>query len=134
MHDFHYEGRELWCEEVPVATIASEVGTPLYIYSHRTLKNHFRVFDDALPACPSHLRHQPTQHRHPPDLYPGRGGVDIVSGGAVPRPQAGRIPSGWFIPGGQEDRGDRIRPNANILMFNVSPFRNWKSSTCAQGV
>jgi len=48
MHHFEYRGDELYCEQVPLAKIAAEVGTPVYVYSHATLTRHFKVFDDAL--------------------------------------------------------------------------------------
>jgi diaminopimelate decarboxylase len=48
MHHFEYRGDELYCEDVPVAKIAAEVGTPVYIYSYATLKRHYEVFDKAL--------------------------------------------------------------------------------------
>jgi diaminopimelate decarboxylase len=48
MHHFQYRDDELHCEDVPLAKIAAEVGTPVYVYSHATLARHFRVFDDAL--------------------------------------------------------------------------------------
>ena len=34
-------------EEVPLRTIADEVGTPCYVYSLATLRRHYRVFDEA---------------------------------------------------------------------------------------
>jgi diaminopimelate decarboxylase len=48
MHHFQYRGDELFCEDVPLARIAAEIGTPAYVYSHATLERHFRVFDEAL--------------------------------------------------------------------------------------
>ena len=39
MHDFHYQDKELYCEEVPVQRIVRDVGTPCYIYSYRTLRD-----------------------------------------------------------------------------------------------
>jgi diaminopimelate decarboxylase len=48
MHHFEYRGDELYCEGVPLAKIAAEVGTPVYVYSHATLERHFKVFDGAL--------------------------------------------------------------------------------------
>ena len=41
-HDFKRVRGELYCERVPIARIAEAVGTPVYIYSHRTLVGHFR--------------------------------------------------------------------------------------------
>ena len=40
-HDFHRVRGALHCEQVPVARIARAVGTPVYIYSRRTLVEHF---------------------------------------------------------------------------------------------
>ncbi len=48
MHHFEYRGDELYCEDVPLAKIAAEVGSPVYVYSHATLERHYRVFDGAL--------------------------------------------------------------------------------------
>ncbi len=48
MHHFEYKGDELYCEGVPLAKIAAEVGTPVYVYSHATLERHYKVFDGAL--------------------------------------------------------------------------------------
>ena len=47
MHHFQYKNDQLYCEEVPIARIAQEVGTPLYLYSYATLLRHFKAFDGA---------------------------------------------------------------------------------------
>ena len=47
MHYFQYKDGDLYCEEVPIATIADRVGTPFYLYSYRTLVRHFKAFDSA---------------------------------------------------------------------------------------
>ncbi len=47
MHEFRYSGDEFYCEDVPLQRIASEVGTPLYVYSRRTLRDHYRRLDEA---------------------------------------------------------------------------------------
>lgn len=48
MHDFRYIGGELFCEGVSVASIVKKFGTPLYIYSQKTLTDHFQKLDQAL--------------------------------------------------------------------------------------
>ena len=48
MHDFHYTGNRLFCEGVSVESLARRFGTPLYVYSQRTLTEHFRKLDQAL--------------------------------------------------------------------------------------
>jgi diaminopimelate decarboxylase len=47
MDHFQRRDGELWCEDVPLARIAQEVGTPTYVYSRATLTRHYRVFDEA---------------------------------------------------------------------------------------
>src|SRR5262245_36911568 len=48
MHDFHYVGRKLFCEQVAVESLVKKFGTPLYIYSQHTLTDHFQKLDNAL--------------------------------------------------------------------------------------
>jgi diaminopimelate decarboxylase len=48
--DYRAEGgaaAALYCEDVPLARIAAEVGTPVYVYSTATLERHYAVFRDA---------------------------------------------------------------------------------------
>jgi len=47
MDFFNYRNNELYCENVPVSRIASEVGTPVYIYSQATFRHHFENFRKA---------------------------------------------------------------------------------------
>ncbi len=49
---FEYRGDELCCEQVPLARIASEVGTPVYVYSRAELERAYRAFDAALEGIP----------------------------------------------------------------------------------
>src|SRR5260221_13514163 len=48
MHDFRYVGNKLFCEGVAVEALAKKFGTPLYVYSQRTLTDHFQKLDSAL--------------------------------------------------------------------------------------
>ncbi len=48
MHDFRYIGRSLFCEGVAVGALARKFGTPLYVYSQRTLTDHFQKLDAAM--------------------------------------------------------------------------------------
>jgi len=47
MNPFIYRDRQLHAEDVSVATIAAEVGTPCYIYSRAYIEGRFRSFDSA---------------------------------------------------------------------------------------
>ena len=48
MDHFQLRDGELYAEDVPLARIAEEVGTPVYVYSRATLERHARVFREAL--------------------------------------------------------------------------------------
>lgn len=52
MDYFEIRGGEMFAEDVPLARIAEEVGTPVYVYSRATLERHARVFREALSALP----------------------------------------------------------------------------------
>src|SRR5690349_8072097 len=52
MDHFQLKDGELYAEDVPLARIAREVGTPVYVYSRATLERHARVFREALSALP----------------------------------------------------------------------------------
>ena len=49
MSAFAYKAGRLWAEEVDLARLAAEAGTPLYVYSAAALREHFRTFADACP-------------------------------------------------------------------------------------
>jgi len=51
MNHFELQGGELYCEGVPLAKIAAEVGTPVYVYSTATLERHYTVLRDALTGA-----------------------------------------------------------------------------------
>ena len=48
MHHFHYKDGVLHAEDVLLARLAAEVGTPFYCYSTATLERHYRVLQRGL--------------------------------------------------------------------------------------
>ena len=44
---FSYKNGELFCEDVRVADITAEVGTPVYVYSADTIRQHYRRINEA---------------------------------------------------------------------------------------
>ena len=48
MHEFRYVGKQLFCEDVALETLAKKFGTPFYVYSESTLTSHFQKLDQAL--------------------------------------------------------------------------------------
>jgi diaminopimelate decarboxylase len=51
MDHFELRNGELWCEDVPLAVIAAEAGTPIYVYSTATMVRHARVMREAVAGC-----------------------------------------------------------------------------------
>ena len=124
MHHFQYTNDELFCEDVPVSDVAQEVGTPFYLYSHATLLQHFRAFDNAF----SDIKHLTCfSMKSNSNLAVLRlfglegGGVDIVSGGELYRAlKAGIDPAKIVYSGvGKRDEDLEYSLNSGIFMFNV---------------
>src|SRR5262245_32163740 len=51
MDHFEYRDRALYCEDVPVAELAEQYGTPLYIYSEATLLHHLKQIQTAFAVA-----------------------------------------------------------------------------------
>lgn len=52
MNHFEYKNQQLFAEDVAIADIISEHGTPAYIYSRATLERHWHAFDNAFCSHP----------------------------------------------------------------------------------
>lgn len=138
MNYFHYKGDELWCEEVSVTDIAREVGTPFYLYSHRTLKHHFRVFDAAFLDVPHIICFAVKSNSNIAVLrifVKEGGGMDIVSGGELYRALQAGVDTGKVVYSGVGKRLDEIEYalKSEILMFNVESIQELEViNTCAE--
>jgi diaminopimelate decarboxylase len=124
MNYFHYKNDELWCEEVPVSTIARDVGTPFYLYSYRTIERHYRVFDEAFAEIPHMICFSAKANSNVAilnALVSMGGGVDIVSGGELYRALRAGVHPSKVVYSGVGKRVDEIRYalENEILMFNV---------------
>ncbi|MEK7773733.1 MAG: diaminopimelate decarboxylase, partial [Deltaproteobacteria bacterium] len=86
MHFFGYRGKNFYAEGVSVEKIAKEAGTPVYIYSDRTLKRHYRAFSGAFAKVPHLICYSVKANSNISVLgaFAGEGsGFDIVSGGEL---------------------------------------------------
>ncbi|MDO9758430.1 diaminopimelate decarboxylase [Glaesserella parasuis] len=52
MDYFHYKNQQLFAEDVAIADIIAQHGTPAYIYSRATLERHWHAFDKAFGDHP----------------------------------------------------------------------------------
>lgn len=51
MDHFQYKNGQLHAEDVALAYIAKQIGTPFYCYSRATLERHYNVFNESLAAA-----------------------------------------------------------------------------------
>ncbi len=124
MHHFVYKNDDLYCEDVSVAYIADQIGTPFYLYSYSTIKRHFRVFDNAFNEL-DHLTCFSVKSNS--NLAILRlfalegGGADIVSGGELFRALRAGIPHDKIVFSGvgKTTRDMETALRSDIFMFNV---------------
>jgi diaminopimelate decarboxylase len=124
MHFFSYKGNELYAEDVPVRFLAEKYGTPLYIYSYKTLLRHFYSYDDAYEGFPHIVCYALKANSNAAvlRLLAKNGcGADIVSGGELFRAMKAGIPAEKIVYAGVGKTGEEIRSalRAKILMFNI---------------
>ena len=132
MNYFQYRDHALFCEEIPVEQIAREVGTPFYLYSHRTLRHHFRVFDSAFEEIPHIVCFSAKSNPNTSILHlfaREGGGIDIVSGGELYRALKAGVDPGKVVYSGVGKRDDEIdyALKTGILMFNVESVQELES-------
>src|SRR3972149_3758822 len=137
MHDFTYIGSELYCGKVPLKKIAQEVGTPVYIYSSGTLRNHYQAFDTAFAGIPHMVCFAVKANSNLSilKLFASHGGgADIVSGGELFRALKAGVAPEKIVFAGIGKTGEEISfaLKSNILMFNVeSPLELQKVNEVA---
>lgn len=124
MDDFNYVGGRLFCEGVPVEDIAREAGTPVYIYSYKTLTRHFRVFDEAFDGLPHMVCFAMKANSNAAVVRTFAklgGGADVVSGGELTRALSAGVPPERIVYAGVGKTDAEIEQalKAGILMFNI---------------
>jgi diaminopimelate decarboxylase len=124
MTPFQRRGGELYVEDLPLARIAEEFGTPTYVYSRAGLEQAYSAFERAL-AGREHLicyAVKANSNLAVLSLFARLGsGFDIVSGGELARVlAAGGDPRKVVFSGVGKSAGEmRAALDAGILCFNV---------------
>ncbi|MEL7301007.1 MAG: diaminopimelate decarboxylase [Pseudomonadota bacterium] len=126
MDHFLYRDGALFAEDVPIADIAAEVGTPFYVYSSATLLRHYHLFNDALSwSTPGHLvcfAMKSASNQAILKLLGDAGaGMDVVSGGEYARARAAGIPGDRIVFSGVGKTRDEMRLalEGGVRQFNV---------------
>jgi diaminopimelate decarboxylase len=124
MNYFTYKDNQLFAEDVAISDLAARLGTPLYIYSARTLRRHYRVLSEAFKGTDSLIcfAMKALSNLSILKLFSDLGaGFDIVSVGELMRcVRAGADPGKIVFSGvGKTDEEIEAALKAKILMINV---------------
>jgi len=123
VHSFQHRDGRLYCEDVDLARVADEFGTPLYVYSAGTILDHFTRLDELAPL--DHLicyAVKANSNRAILKLLADAGaGFDIVSGGELFRAiKAGADPQKCTFAGVGKSREEiEYALEKRVHSFNV---------------
>lgn len=124
MHDFAYKNNEFYCENVRIRDIAAKVGTPFYLYSYKTLTEHFlkleRAFESVKPLICFAMKANSNLAVLRSLIQKGSG-VDIVSEGELYLARKAGCPPNRIVYAGvgKTDKEIEAAIRAKILLFNV---------------
>jgi diaminopimelate decarboxylase len=121
---FHYQNDALYVEQVPLANIATQFGTPCYVYSRAALTDSLRQFIKALQGREHLICYAVKANSNLAilNVFARLGaGFDIVSGGELQRVLAagGEARKVVFSGVGKTVAEMRMALDAGILCFNV---------------
>ena len=124
MDHFLYRDGRLMAEDVPLAEIAAQVGTPFYVYSTATLERHYRVFQEALDGLDHMICFAMKANSNQAVLRTLArlgAGMDVVSGGEYARARAAGVPGERIVFSGVGKTEDEMRTalTGGIRQFNV---------------
>lgn len=124
MHYFGYKNGILHCENVSILDIVKEVGTPVYIYSAKTIKRHYKIFCESFKEVNFLVCYSVKANSNIAILALLKSlgaGVDIVSGGELKKAlKAGISPQKIVFSGvGKTEEEIELALKSEILMFNV---------------
>jgi diaminopimelate decarboxylase len=124
MDHFHHRDGEIWCEDVPLAAVAEEVGTPAYVYSAATVREHVRRIREAFAELEPLVCYAAKANENLALLRIAReegAGFDIVSEGELRRVlAAGAAPETVVFSGvGKTEEEMEAALEAGVLLFNV---------------
>ncbi|PMP93424.1 MAG: diaminopimelate decarboxylase [Thermodesulfobacterium geofontis] len=124
MHYFGYKSGELYCEEVPVKKILEDVGTPVYIYSAKTIRRHYKIFEESFSEVEHLICYSIKANSNIAIISLLRqlgSGADVVSAGELKRALKAGIPPKKIVFSGVGKSPEEIELalSVDILMFNV---------------
>ncbi|MDQ6701702.1 MAG: diaminopimelate decarboxylase [Pseudomonadota bacterium] len=124
MHHFSMKNGVMHAEDVDLATLAAEIGTPFYCYSTATLTRHYEVFNSVFSGLPHLICYAVKANSNQAVLKTLArlgAGMDVVSGGELRRALAtGIVPEKITFSGvGKTQAEMAVALEQDILCFNV---------------
>ncbi|MCC6580784.1 MAG: diaminopimelate decarboxylase [Phycisphaeraceae bacterium] len=124
MDHFQYRNGQLFAEEVSLDDLAQRVGTPTYVYSRKTIEEHYARLTTAFAACSPTICYsiKSCGNLHLLKLLAARGaGMDVVSGGELHRARLAGVPMDKVVYAGVGKTDAEIRQalDAGIGYFNI---------------
>jgi len=124
MHDFKYKNNRLYCEGIAVAEIAKKGGTPFYLYSRKTIIDHYRKLKTAFREVDPLICYSVKANSSLAILkvlVNEGAGLDIVSGGELYRARRVGVDPKRIVYAGVGKTQTEIDAGlkAGILFFNV---------------
>jgi diaminopimelate decarboxylase len=124
MDYFRYRDRVLCCEEVPVPELAQSYGTPLYVYSKKTLLHHLSQLQRAFAAVQPLICYSLKTNGNLTIcrlMAEAGAGFDVTSGGELYRAlKAGGAGEGIVFAGvGKTDAEIRYALENKVFLFNA---------------
>ena len=124
MHYFEYNEDKLYCEETSLEKLAEEYGTPLYVYSKKTILMHLQKLKDAFAQINPLFCYSVKANSNLSVLktmVDAGAGLDIVSGGELFRAKKVKCPMKKVVYAsvGKTDEEIIDGIKSGILFFNV---------------
>lgn len=124
MHEFTFKNNELYCERIKVSAIAAKVPTPFYLYSYKTLIDHYRKIKTAFRAINPLICFSMKSNSNLAivrALVKNGAGLDIVSGGELSRARLVGARPEKIVYAGVGKKAEEIEQaiKFGIFFFNV---------------
>ena len=124
MHHFAYRNGIMYCEDVSLETIASELGTPAYVYSDATLRRHYSVLGEAFAGIDCLIAYAVKANSNLgviATLASMGAGADVVSGGEMMKGIQAGVPASRIVFSGvaKTEEEMALGLNQGIFQFNV---------------
>jgi diaminopimelate decarboxylase len=124
MHYFFYKGNQLYCENLKVKDLVHKFGTPLYIYSARTILEHFYKIKKAFSSLNPLICYSVKANSNLSILkllIKKGAGLDIVSGGELYRAKLIKCPPKKIVYASVGKTEEEIKEAVKyrILLFNI---------------